>query len=842
MFAKPFGVVLAAAAVIALCTASSTDAADVHLNEYNAVGSMNVLEAGASDTFWGIRTGNGGNWFELVVITDHLDMRDWTVEVVDDAGLGTEESWEMTFTADDAWSDLRSGTIITISDDLGNNVGDYHPSIGQWWINVRAHPNTAGTYMTLACLAPACLPADADWNTSNDNTQITIKDDIGAVVFGPAGEGINPPGGVGSDEVFKLEQHPSATVTPTSNFNDGRSSTFGSPNEFGASLTQDFSTLRSVVPYSVLTNVRINEVMSHPASGDDWIELVNLTGGAVDISGWFISDSFDTLTDYEFPPGTIIPAFGYLVFDSTTLGFGLSAACGDQVVLSQGNGTIPTGPRDFIEFGPVENSVTLGRTPDGIGSFGRMAAPTQGSANSGFDVGPVVINEIMYHPAAPGALGSLEYIELLNTSGADVDLTTDFGVDGVHPWRISGGVDFQFEPGTTIDEGETLLVVDFDPLLAPTTFSEFRDAYGLPSNVAAVGPFEMQGNLSNFSETIRLRKPDTPEPENCNGVVGPFVPGVIVDEVTYLDFAPWPEEADGDGPSLERVDTSALGNDPVNWTASLAQNGTPGNPNSTSGILSKDQQKCVSALNKDLEKVTATFSKHILSCMKSWQKQSLSTTMEVCVLDDTKNKKLKAAARVSTDLLKRCTGSDKSGIPKLPYYGPVDDVEIVDAGEAKEPDLFHDIYGPDLNVSLIFDDDDPFGSKCQQSIAKTLTKCQSTTMREFNSCKKSGMKAEAITDATSLGACLGVDAKGKIAKACSPTTGKVLSDINSRCVPLAVDLAAAFPGCNEAVPGDLATCIDERVKCRTCLVLNAADNLTNDCDLFDNGVADVSCN
>src|SRR3989442_6612585 len=37
---------------------------------------------------------------------------------------------------------------------------------------------------------------------------------------------------------------------------------------------------------------------------------------------------------------------------------------------------------------------------------------------------------------------------------------------------------------------------------------------------------------------------------------------------TTLFRSPWPTNADGFGPSLERLNASAYGNDPVNWRAS----------------------------------------------------------------------------------------------------------------------------------------------------------------------------------------------------------------------------------------------------------------------------------
>jgi hypothetical protein len=45
------------------------------------------------------------------------------------------------------------------------------------------------------------------------------------------------------------------------------------------------------------------------------------------------------------------------------------------------------------------------------------------------------------------------------------------------------------------------------------------------------------------------------------------VPAIIVDEVRYNDRAPWPVAADGRGPSLQRINPGAYGDDPANWIA-----------------------------------------------------------------------------------------------------------------------------------------------------------------------------------------------------------------------------------------------------------------------------------
>src|SRR6185436_730777 len=42
---------------------------------------------------------------------------------------------------------------------------------------------------------------------------------------------------------------------------------------------------------------------------------------------------------------------------------------------------------------------------------------------------------------------------------------------------------------------------------------------------------------------------------------------ILVDKVDYKDSAPWPKLADGVGNSLQRRNSVAFGDDPVNWFA-----------------------------------------------------------------------------------------------------------------------------------------------------------------------------------------------------------------------------------------------------------------------------------
>jgi len=217
-------------------TANLPNAAPIILNEYNGVSPTKLLASGAVDPYWGSVLGNGGDWFELVVVQDHLDLRGYQVVVRDKAGIAGDTQQTLVFTSNPFLADMRAGTIITVAADLATDTS-FDPPTGDFWINLRSGVSGDGQYIS-------ALP----FSVSNDNTQIALIDPNGVTVFGPAGEGINPASGVGSDEVLKLEADPGPGITAASAFHDGSSSTFGHPNVWGGgSVSQGFAALRAPV-------------------------------------------------------------------------------------------------------------------------------------------------------------------------------------------------------------------------------------------------------------------------------------------------------------------------------------------------------------------------------------------------------------------------------------------------------------------------------------------------------------------------------------------------------------------------------------------------------------------
>ena len=329
------------------------------------------------------------------------------------------------------------------------------------------------------------------------------------------------------------------------------------------------------------TSVVINELLAHSDPPfEDAIELYNDSNQAVSIGGWFLSDIANQPKKFRIPAGTVLAPFGYAVFyeyqfDPTPgrpPSFGLSEH-GDEIYLFAASPTGDlTGYTTSARFEASGTNLSVGRTATSTGvDFTQLSAPTfgvsnptsirhfrtgKGAANSRPRFGPILINEVMYHPAEAVD----EYVELLNTSTVAVPLHDPFVP--THTWRIKDGITYRFPGNTVLPGGGYLLVVPIEP-------SQFRDRYDIPLSVQIFGPYD--GNLSNSGESIELAKPD----EEDYG----FVPYVMVDHVKYGDDTPWPVPPDGGGSSLERVSPLAYGNDPANW-ASSQDGGTPGYPNS----------------------------------------------------------------------------------------------------------------------------------------------------------------------------------------------------------------------------------------------------------------------
>jgi len=313
-------------------------------------------------------------------------------------------------------------------------------------------------------------------------------------------------------------------------------------------------------PYRVV----INEALTHTDLPQvDTIELYNDGDAAVDIGGWWLSDSDDDFFKWQIP-SHVLGAGGYKTYDESDFGaaFRLSSH-GDEVYLTKWDARSNLLYYAEARFGGAENGRAFGRyvKSDGDSDFvAQSETNTLGAANAYPLVGPVVISELMYHPPDGGD----EFVELMNVSDSAVGLYDP--TTPTNSWRLDGAVEYTFPTGVTLQAGEIALVVS-------TNASSFRAKYGVPTQIQIFDTY--QGALDNAGESVKLWRPDTPD---TNGL-----PWILVDRVKYNDNSPWPESADGAGPTLERIAPALYGNDPINWSASAQSTGTPGAVNS--GVL-----------------------------------------------------------------------------------------------------------------------------------------------------------------------------------------------------------------------------------------------------------------
>ncbi len=354
-----------------------------------------------------------------------------------------------------------------------------------------------------------------------------------------------------------------------------------------------------------LFDVVINEVLTHTDPPfDDAIELFNPTSASIDISGWYLSDNKGDPFRFRIPNGTVIASGGFVVFYESQFNpdqgrppsFALSSAHGDDVYLfpTDAAGNL-TGYRTGVKFGAAQNAVSFGRYDTSVKTdFTALSQRTLGADNPASPaefhtgtglpnaypkVGPIVINEIQYHPPDIISGGTTndnaldEFIELQNITTTNVPL-----YDVAFPtnkWRLRDAVDFTFPDGFSIAPGAFVLVVNFDPQTNATQLAAFQSKYSVPGGVQILGPYG--GKLDNGGENVELVKPDVPQPPGLSDAG--FVPSILVDKVEYKDSSPWPKLADGAGNSLQRRAAAQYGNDPVNWFAGAptagANNGAP---------------------------------------------------------------------------------------------------------------------------------------------------------------------------------------------------------------------------------------------------------------------------
>jgi hypothetical protein len=424
----------------------------------------------------------------------------------------------------------------------------------------------AGEYAILVSNLDAFKSRYSDWESINIAGEYHGKFYISTGALDNSGEQITLVDGFGntildfeySDDWYEITDGEGYSLTLIDPSAD--TSTWSLSSSWRASAYTGGTPGTAAVDFWSPDDLVINEALTHQDDDSigDWVELYNSSDEAIDINGWFLSDDTDELDKIELSGLSSIAAGGYLVLTEaanfgstvdTSNGFALSEL-GESVYLSSGEDGELTGYRVEVTFGAAERDVTFGRyeTSDGSVDFTAQSAQSYAAANADPLIGDVIITEIMYHPSDDSGY---EYIELCNVSSSDVALYDSSYTSNT--WQLSGAVEYTFPEDLVLEPGEVLIISETDA-------STFRSYYlNIDADVNVLGPYS--GALNNSGEDLYLTRPGDPEDDTGE------VPYIVVELVDYEDESPWPEDADGDGASLERVDASSYPNDPESWVA-----------------------------------------------------------------------------------------------------------------------------------------------------------------------------------------------------------------------------------------------------------------------------------
>ncbi len=230
-------------------------------------------------------------------------------------------------------------------------------------------------------------------------------------------------------------------------------------------------------------------------SNEDWIELFNTTGAAINLSGFYLSDKSTNPTKWQFAGGSI-PANGTVIIWASKsdlsagpnfhTNFSLTQTKPEEIVLANSTGTII----DQLILNPTQADHSRGRTTNGGATWSLFTTPTPNAANTGAQAGYVakpVFN------LAPGNYASAQNVSITcATASTQIRYTTD-GSDPTATSTIYAG---------PINVAITTLIKAkaFSTVGAPTSFMETNTYFinlSTTLNVVSLGSFDTETLVTN---------------------------------------------------------------------------------------------------------------------------------------------------------------------------------------------------------------------------------------------------------------------------------------------------------------------------------------------------------
>lgn len=250
---------------------------------------------------------------------------------------------------------------------------------------------------------------------------------------------------------------------------------------------------------------------------------------------------------------------------------------------------------------------------------------------------------------------------------------------------------------------------------------------------------------------------------------------------------------------------------------------------------SEVQRKCLREIHKRLGAVVKAQGRLGAHCLKEISRERLvGLSWSGCSEADTAGKVAKLAAATHAGRLRKCdNGELPTGLVDLEDTADVDTANRV----ARDSVLG---LGDDIlarPASIVRLGGDKLAAKCQGEVLKRTHKLLDVAWKEASAAANAALEAGA---ANGGGVVVAVESALAASARFTRAERQLVSKAEKKCAE--VSAPVIFRGvCTAATTTEVAICAGERVRCRLCLALVDLEALPFDCDLFDDGTANLSC-
>ncbi len=354
------------------------------------------------------------------------------------------------------------------------------------------------------------------------------------------------------------------------------------------------------------------------------------------------------------------------------------------------------------------------------------------------------------------------------------------------------------------------------------SFTDATDQVSVTSGQLALGPLQDNGGLT---ETHAL------------------LPGSVAIDAAIFVECPLTDQR-----GAPRPEPSGAACDAGSYESGSTPPAFPPPPPTRPTIQSNDQQKCIKAMNGEAVKVGKAQGMESVKCQKLAAKGSTdklgnppqTQTAQACLTNDVKGRVQKKVDKLADRDESKCLAEPQ----QLPGFGYAGAMEAGLAVLVESLGLTEELFGPDLDASLVQKDQDKEGAKCQEVVHSLSHKVFNAVAKEAQKNVDNSLKGKtllqaysALTLSSTVQNEMEADPKDKIAKAES----KLAKKIEKTCQG---NLVSLFPGtCSDraGAASNLAQCANEAARCRGCKAAEGFGALTLNCEEFDNGLVDSSC-